>query len=73
MTPTELEAIARLAHEAIRAYEASQRIYREPSWDYLSSEKKLGILDGVRMLLLNPKARAPELRNNWLKKRHEQG
>jgi len=64
-----VEAIARVCHEANRAYSASLGDYSHLPWLDTSRDQRESVKDAVRFLLRNPYCPPEELHARWMKHR----
>jgi hypothetical protein len=58
--------IAKVAHEAVRAYSASQSEYRNPHWDAAGEEAQASATAGVKALLAAPSTTPSQNHENWM-------
>ena len=67
------EQIARVAHEANRAYCVSLGDNSQPAWDDAPEWQKASALLGVQFHLDNPTARPADSHNSWLNQKIADG
>jgi hypothetical protein len=72
-TTVNVRAIARLAHEANRAYCESLGDHSQPTWDNAPDWQQDSAMNGVRFHLNNPDADASASHENWYKQKQEEG
>lgn len=65
--------IAKVCHEANRAYCESLGDNSQPSWEDASVWQKNSALDGVRYHLDNPDSQPSDSHENWLKEKEASG
>lgn len=68
-----IEDIARIAHEANRAYCESLGDTSQVAWDQAPEWQKSSAINGVAYHLANPHATARDSHDNWLKRKTEEG
>lgn len=69
----EILAIARVAHEANRAYCATLGDMTQPAWDDAPQWQRDSAISGVAFLVNRPDAGAGALHENWRKEKIEAG
>ena len=70
---TQIEAIARVAHEANKAYCATLGDFSQVSWDEAPDWQKRSAIDGVKYHLLNPHSKPSDSHENWSKQKLDEG
>lgn len=65
MDHDKLEKLARIVHEANRAYCTSIGDMSLVSWDDTDDEKKASAVDGVKKVVDNPSVTPEEMHENW--------
>ncbi len=70
MTP---ERIARVCHEANRAYCATLGDFSQPAWDEAPAWQRDSAVAGVKALLADPKLTPEELHANWFNLKFRDG
>ena len=68
-----VEDVAKVAHEANRAYCETQGDYTQPHWEDAPEWQKESAKNGVKFYLENPLAGAPDSHESWLKEKVEAG
>lgn len=73
MTRKRIEGIARVCHEANRAYR--RMLGEDPGneWDYASEEIRDSAFNGVLTLLLDPRSTPQEMHESWMKEKLAHG
>ncbi|MEL7299392.1 MAG: RyR domain-containing protein [Pseudomonadota bacterium] len=66
-----IEATARVAHEANRAWCAANGDMSQPEWEAAPEWQKNSAMDGVRFHMENPNAGDSASHDNWM--RHKEG
>lgn len=67
------EEIARVCHEANRAYSASLGDYDHLPWDAAPEWQKQSALKGVDFIIMNPGASPSSTHDSWLKQKERDG
>ena len=67
------ERIAKVCHEANRAYCIALQDYSQKPWDEASVEQRNSCMDGVRMHIENPGATASASHTNWMRRKLDEG
>lgn len=67
------EYIAKICHQANKAYCESIGDFSQHSWEAAPFEIKASAVDGVEYRLANPKATPKDMHDNWLATKKEQG
>lgn len=73
MAELEFEAIAKVAHETIRAYKAILRQEILPSWSVAPDWMRTSTIEAVRFLIENRDAGAEEWHQQWLDEKYAAG
>lgn len=68
-----VEDLARIAHEANRAYCRGIYDYSHKSWDDTPQEIKDTTIAGVEFLINNPSVSPSDMHNNWCKDKASKG
>ena len=74
MTTAQIDAIARVCHEANRGYQAgypAEGIPLAPWWDVFGEEQRAGVREGVRLAIKG--ATPEELHESWCARKLAQG
>lgn len=69
----QLEKIAKVCHEANRAYCESIGDNTQPTWENAPDWQKQSAINGVKFHLENPNAQPCDSHNSWLKEKQESG
>lgn len=67
------DTIARVAHEAVIAYNTSIGDLSEKAWEALSSAERIATVDAVLFIQLNPTQTAEAIHDAWYAKKRENG
>lgn len=67
------EQIAKVVHEANRAYCQTMGDYSQTSWENTPDWQKESVLKGVKLVLDNPLIKPWESHNGWLKHKKAEG
>ena len=70
---SQIEKIARVCHEANRAYCVSINDLSQLSWDEAETWQKESAISGVKYKLANPDSKPEDLHNEWLKVKEADG
>ena len=73
MEDQQIERIARVAHEANRAYCQALGDNSQPTWEAAPDWQKSSAFNGVRFHTANPDAGPDRSHNEWLKEKRENG
>jgi len=73
MNETQLEAIARVCHEANRAYCYSIGDDSQPPWDAAPDWQRQSAIDGVKFAIANPQAPPSASHDSWLEGKRATG
>lgn len=68
-----LEAIARVAHEANRAWCLATGDTSQPSWDEAPARQKTSAINGVSFHIFNPTAGPEASHENWMREKIAEG
>jgi len=68
-----IEDIARVCHEANRAYCQTIGDTSQPPWEDAPEWQKKSAIDGVAFHLSNPDSKPEDSHNNWLKQKQADG
>ena len=68
-----IEATAKVAHEANRAWCAANGDYSQPSWESAPDWQKDSAMDGVRFHMANPDAGDSASHDNWMAHKQADG
>lgn len=71
--PKVIEKIARVCHEANRAYCASLDDHSQLAWENAPVWQRQSAIDGVRFTLFNPDAKPSDSHNSWLAEKERSG
>ena len=69
----DVEACARVVHEALRAFARSRDAAALPSWERSEEWMRQATIEGVRHRILNPDAPPSAMHDEWLKSRRAAG
>jgi hypothetical protein len=70
---SDIEAIAKVCHEANRAYCETQGDNSQPDWEICPDWQRKSAIDGVIFHLNNPDANAADSHNNWMRQKQADG
>jgi hypothetical protein len=73
LTPSAIERIARVAHEANRAWCAVNGDFSQMPWEESPDWQKKSAINGVEFVLQNPWAPPSSNHENWLKVKQSEG
>ncbi len=73
MTTETIEAIARVAHEANRAYCGALGDDTQPAWDDAPQWQRLSAYNGVLAILDGSVTRAEQSHENWMEEKRSNG
>lgn len=65
MNPDQIEAIARVCHEANRAWCASNGDFKQPTWEEAPDWQRASAIAGVKFHIENPDASASASHDSW--------
>ena len=68
-----IEAIAKVCHEANRAWCEVHQDFTQKRWDEAEAWQKDAAIEGVKFLLQNPQTKVSGQHNNWMAKKVAEG
>lgn len=68
-----IENIAKICHEANKAYCRTQGDYSQPSWRLAPDWQRESAINGVKFHLDSPESSPEDSHNNWLKEKEKDG
>ena len=68
-----IKDIARVCHEANRAYCEVLNDHTQPVWAFAPQWQKDSAIEGVRFHIMNPDASDAASHENWLAQKHDEG
>lgn len=72
-TPGYIHAIARVCHEANRAYCANNRDFSQLGWEEAEAWQRESAIEGVKFVIANPNAGDSALHDAWLSHKEADG
>lgn len=73
IVPGNFTRMARVCHEANRAYCDGLGDYSQPSWDDAPDWQKISAIDGIAFRIANPGATPESMHSNWMETKLKDG